>query len=236
MLSFFELSFYFAYFLLAGSSVLTVFEIFNKFPDKYEPLKYILVIETTVNIIASFAYSSLITLIRQPNYSSITSYRYLDWFATTPLLLLSFTLYLQYLKNTDYSIENVTNNQSTVKFDYEKLGIIVLLNSIMLIFGYFGETNKMNHIVACLLGFVPFIAMIYLIWKWYGDTVKNKKIFQIFFFIWSLYGIVYFLPNISKNISYNILDIIAKVGFGLLIWFEVVQSRLTNELNETNNK
>jgi bacteriorhodopsin len=231
MLSFFELSFYFAYFFLAGSTALTAFEVFNHFPDKYEPLKYILVIETTVNIIASVAYSSLITLIKQPNYSSITSFRYLDWFATTPLLLMSFTLYLQYRKSI------ATETTQTIKFDYDKLGIIVLLNVTMLIFGFLGESNKINHTIACVLGFIPFIAMFYLIWKWYvnndiknENTNKNAKVFQIFFVVWALYGIVYFLPNTSKNISYNILDVIAKVGFGLLIWFEVVQLRFTNQI------
>jgi bacteriorhodopsin len=231
MLSFFELSFYFAYFFLAGSTALTAFEVFNHFPDKYEPLKYILVIETTVNIIASVAYSSLITLIKQPNYSSITSFRYLDWFATTPLLLMSFTLYLQYRKSI------ATETTQTIKFDYDKLGIIVLLNVTMLIFGFLGETNKMNHTIACMLGFIPFIVMFYLIWKWYvnndiknENTNTNTKVFQIFFLVWALYGIVYFLPNTSKNISYNILDVIAKVGFGLLIWFEVVQLRFTNQI------
>jgi bacteriorhodopsin len=231
MLSFFELSFYFAYFFLAGSTALTAFEVFNHFPDKYEPLKYILVIETTVNIIASVAYSSLITLIKQPNYSSITSFRYLDWFATTPLLLMSFTLYLQYRKSI------ATETTQTIKFDYDKLGIIVLLNVTMLIFGFLGETNKMNHTIACMLGFIPFIVMFYLIWKWYvnndiknENTNTNAKVFQIFFLVWALYGIVYFLPNTSKNISYNILDVIAKVGFGLLIWFEVVQLRFTNQI------
>ncbi len=90
----------------------------------------------------------------------------------------------------------------------------------------------MNHILACVLGFIPFIVMFYLIWEWYGDSIKNKKIFIIFIVVWALYGIVYFLPNIPKNISYNILDVIAKVGFGLLIWFEVVQLRLTDEIDK----
>lgn len=245
MLSFLELSFYFAYFFLAGSTILTAFEVFNTFPDKYEPLKYILAIETTVNIIASVAYSRLITLLNPTHYSDITSYRYLDWFATTPLLLISFTLYLQYLKTNenkfnksistadtnDTNINSLPeNNMQIVKFDFDKLSIIIGLNLLMLIFGYMGETRKINRIMGCILGFIPFIVMFYLIWKWYGDIVKNKKIFQIFVLVWSLYGIVYFFPNIQKNISYNILDVIAKVGFGLLIWFEVVQLRLTNEI------
>jgi Na+/melibiose symporter-like transporter len=100
----------------------------------------------------------------------------------------------------------------------------------MLIFGFLGESNKLNHTFACIIGFIPFIIMFYLIWKWYGDYIKNKTIFCIFLIVWSLYGIVYFLPNNSKNISYNILDVIAKVGFGLLIWAEVVNLRFNNKI------
>ena len=239
MLSLLQLSFYLAYLFLAGSTPLTAFEIFNNYPDKHEPLKYILAIETTVNIIASFAYSQLINYINKPiDYSSITNFRYLDWIATTPLLLISFTLYLQYKKNIS---RNTTNNpnelvEPTAKLDFNKLGIIILLNVIMLIFGFMGETGRMNHILACIIGFIPFIIMFYLIWQWYGDVMHNKNIFSIFLVVWSLYGIVYFLPNTSKNISYNVLDIIAKVGFGLLVWFEIVQLRLTNQMDNNNNQ
>lgn len=244
MISLFELSFYFAYLFLAGSTPLTAFEVFNQFPDKYEPLKYILAIETTVNIIAGFAYSQLITLINKPDFSGITGYRYLDWFATTPLLLISFTLYLQYRKNIannnnisknnnkiETGKEKINETVKPVKFDFDKLAIILLLNAMMLIMGFLGETNRMDRYIACIIGFIPFIAMFYYIWKWYGDLENNKNIFLIFIFIWGLYGIVYLLPNTPKNVSYNILDVIAKVGFGLLIWFEVVQLRLISPDN-----
>lgn len=238
MLSFFEISFYFAYFFLAGSTALTAFEVFSYFPKQYEALKYILAIETTVNVIASVAYNKLLTLIENPNYGNITTFRYLDWFATTPLLLISFTLYLQYLKNKDEDkgaeigkdADKNKANKSIITFDYSKIGIIVLLNFVMLIFGFLGESNKLNHTFACIIGFIPFIIMFYLIWKWYGDYIKNKAIFGVFMIVWALYGIVYFLPNNSKNISYNILDVIAKVGFGLLIWAEVVKLRFNNKI------
>lgn len=235
MFSLFEISFYFAYIFLAGSSALTAFEVFSYFPATYQPLKYILAIETTVNIIASVAYNNLLGFINPPNYSSLTQFRYLDWFATTPLLLISFTLYLQYLKNKNTpeskdSNDDDKNTKSIVQFEYNRLGCIVLLNFIMLVFGYLGETGYINHTLGCILGFIPFIALFWYIWQWYGDIIKNKWIFTIFIGVWSLYGIVYFLPNTSKNMSYNILDVIAKVGFGLLIWAEVVRLRLEGEL------
>lgn len=222
MISLFILSFYFSYILLAGSTVLTGFEIFSYFPYSYQTLKYILAIETTVNIIASVAYNSLLTFINPINYNNITLFRYLDWFITTPFLLISFTLYLQYLKNK--------NTQSKTQLEYDKLGIIIFLNLLMLIFGFLGEIGIINHILGCILGFIPFIIQFLLIWKWYGDNLYNQNIFIIFIIVWSLYGIVYLLPNQPKNISYNILDIIAKVGFGLLIWFEVVRLRLKGKL------
>lgn len=230
MLSLFEASFYLAYFLLAGSSVLTGIEIFNYYPKKYQVLKYILAIETTVNLIASVAYNNLLKLSSAStiDYGTITSFRYLDWICTTPLLLISLTLYLEYQKNQDQNHDQ--NQDQQPKFNYSKLGIIILLNIFMLLFGYLGETNKINYILACILGFIPFFIMFYLIWKWYGNYNKNITIYTIFVFVWSLYGIVYFLPKNSKNISYNILDIIAKVGFGILIWFEVVNLRFNNQI------
>ena len=241
MFSLFEISFYFAYIFLAGSSALTAFEVFSYFPANYQVLKYILAIETTVNIIASVAYNNLLGFINPPNYSGLTHFRYLDWLATTPLLLISFTLYLQYLKNNSNSGNNNIsddaksgssdkNKPAQVELQYGRLGVIVLLNFIMLVFGFLGETGRINHTLGCILGFIPFIALFWYIWQWYGDVIKNKLIFTVFIIVWALYGIVYFLPNIAKNMSYNILDVIAKVGFGLLIWAEVVRLRFAGEL------
>lgn len=240
MFSLFEVSFYFAYIFLAGSSTLTAFEVFSYFPANYQVLKYILAIETTVNIIASVAYNNLLGFINPPNFSVLTHFRYLDWFATTPLLLISFTLYLQYLKNLSLTSSETTsidtqftssiNKPAIVEFQYNRLAIIILLNLIMLIFGFLGETGRINHTLGCFLGFIPFFALFWYIWQWYGDVFKNGWIFTIFIIVWSLYGLVYFLPNTEKNISYNILDVIAKVGFGLLIWAEVVKLRFEGKL------
>ena len=141
MLSLLEISFYSSYFFLAGTSALTAFEVFSHFPPQHLPLKYILAIETTVNIIASFAYNYLVALVKNPNpnFTNITIFRYLDWIVTTPLLLISFTLYLQYLKNKketatpapDTSKESFANqNQNVVEIDYTRLFIIVGLNEI----------------------------------------------------------------------------------------------------------
>ena len=95
----------------------------------------------------------------------------------------------------------------------------------MLSFGYMGESKVITYIFANILGFIPFIIMLYLIWKYYCNK-SNIIVFIVFSIIWSMYGIVYFFDNNSKNISYNILDIITKVGLGILIWYQSIQYKL----------
>ena len=222
-----KLTFNLAYILLIGSSFLTGFGSLNTFPKEILALKYILSIETCVTIIASIAYSFLIkSYVTKQNFD-LTFYRYLDWFATTPLLLISLIIYLSYVKNkyeNNKTIETDDDTFNIVLKDNNVL-IIILLNLAMLVFGYMGEFRVMNFILANILGFIPFILMLYIIWKNYCNK-SNIHIFIIFSVIWSMYGIVYFFDNNSKNISYNILDIIAKVGFGLLIWYQSIQYKL----------
>lgn len=224
-----KLTFNLAYILLIGSSILTGFGTLNTFPKEILPLKYILSIETCVTIIASVAYSFLIkSYVTKQNFD-LTFYRYLDWFVTTPLLLISLIIYLSYLTNKYENSKTIETDDDTfnVILKDNKLLIIILLNLLMLMFGYMGESKVLNYIVANILGFIPFILMLYIIWKNYCNK-SNIIVFIVFSIIWTMYGIVYFFDSNSKNISYNILDIIAKVGFGILIWYHVIQYKLEN--------
>lgn len=222
-----KLTFNLAYILLIGSSILTGFESLNTYPKDILPLKYILSIETCVTIIASIAYAFLTQSYTTKQNFDLTFYRYLDWFATTPLLLISLIIYLSYLTNKNENNKTIETDDDTfnIILNDKKIIIIILLNFLMLMFGYLGETKIMNYIFANILGFIPFILMLYIIWKHYCNQ-SNITFFIIFSIIWSMYGIVYFFDNNSKNISYNILDIIAKVGFGILIWYQVIQYKL----------
>ena len=228
-----KLTFNLAYILLFGSSILTGFESFNTFPKAILPLKYILSIETCVSVIASVAYSYLIKSYTTNQNFDLIFYRYLDWFSTTPLLLLSLIIYLTYLKNKDENNKTIETEDDTfnVILKDKTIFIIILLNLLMLSFGYMGESKVINYIVANILGFIPFITMLYIIWKNYCNQ-SNINAFIIFIILWTMYGIVYFFDNNSKNISYNILDIITKVGFGLLIWYKVIQYKLENINND----
>jgi bacteriorhodopsin len=49
-------------------------------------------------------------------------------------------------------------------------------------------------------------------------NAANQPIFWVFVIIWSLYGLCFYLPYEWKTICYNILDVLAKAGFGLWTW------------------
>jgi bacteriorhodopsin len=92
--------------------------------------------------------------------------RYLDWFMTTPLLLLSLTLYFDY--------ENKKYDPTYPGVSFSQLGWIILLDLIMLTFGYLGETGRISKIQGFIFGTIPLIIMYYIIWKSYVKSPNSK--------------------------------------------------------------
>ena len=41
--------------------------------------------------------------------------------------------------------------------------------------------------------------------------------------VWSLYGVAALMPADIKNISYNLLDIVAKNFYGLYLYYKILQ-------------
>jgi|UniRef100_A0A6C0IMP6 hypothetical protein len=163
---------------------------------------------------------------------NITVYRYYDWFITTPTMLFILIVYLSYLNDKEYNkkVEDKKVNDLLLdkedELDLKKLqtnlllylkehrllfSSIVVLNALMLFFGFSGEMGWISNTKAILLGFIPFIAYFYIIYENYAKHTKaGSLLFYIFTAIWSLYGISAFASYIPKNISYNILDLVSK--------------------------
>lgn len=171
---------------------------------------------------------------------NITMYRYYDWFFSTPTMLITFVVYLLYLKEKqEESIENEkiettsTNKKvETIRKHVKKsnnlwyyiknnkitLSLILLLNALMLILGYLGEIGVLTNKTAVMTGFIPFIAYFYFIYDKYAKyTDFGSILFWLFTAIWSLYGFAALTPYYIKNISYNILDIFSKNFFEIFI-------------------
>ena len=176
-------------------------------------VRHILSLEACVAIIAAYFYSIFMekTEAFGPiNLPEITKYRYLDWAFTTPMMLLGICLFLAHHSKTTLTI-----------FAY--LGI-VLFNYFMLYFGYLGETHKLDKTTADIIGFIGYIGIFTILFKYVKNSKVNMFIFTAYAIIWAMYGFVYFLDDYNKNLIHNWLDLISKalVGIGLWVYFSKI--------------
>jgi len=204
-------SFYITYVFLMTTATITFIEAMR---TNIPEIRNILNLETCVSIVAAFFYSKFVTIIEDKKknnkiaYKEINDLRYLDWSITTPLLLLELLLALSF-----------NNKMGSINF-YHFI-IILLLNYGMLGSGYLGETNKVDKVSAIVIGFVFFIALylfIYIIYVRPKYNFDNNILYFSFVFLWTIYGIVYYLDEEAKNIGYNILDLLAKCFLGIFFW------------------
>ena len=173
----------------------------------------LLSLECAILLIASYFYYKFmkdtnVDNIEEFNYDKIINYRYMDWSLTTPILLLTLLLFIQYLNN------------KLVNFWYYL--IVFILNYIMLFFGYLGETKKLNKFVGLFFGFIAYILLIFFIYIkfiYYNKSYMINILFIVFIIIWASYGVIYLLDDETKNHWYNHQDIISKGIFSTFIWF-----------------
>jgi len=216
------LTFFAAFLFLGGTTLITLLASFsaNDFDENY--LKQALISETAVNIVASFTYYYFIVYLysNKLRLEDITSIRYLDWVLTTPLLLISFVLFISYSSDPGEGMI------------FTPLIYIIALDLGMLFFGYLGETGKFNFYLSWIIGFGYYAAMMYFLWEEYvkDSDEESRILFYVFASIWALYGLSYLLPLRPKNISYNILDLISKGGFGVYIWLNMITKNPTQSV------
>jgi len=231
------------------SMVVQFFPMFMSVPPAYMILKQLLFLENIVQVIQGSFYAWLVYNIK--NETNITSKRYMDWVITTPIMLITLICYMIFLRTNNENNKNIETMQNMHDIqDIEKtqkqidifsilrensavIITIVLLNALMLLFGYLGEINVIPVIWGILLGFIPFVIYYYLIYNNFvkSDTNTNTntsntqsninttilKLFLYFVFFWSLYGLIGFLPYYVKNTLYNIIDLFSKNFFGILL-------------------
>jgi len=184
--------------------------IFIKVPTEYFFLKQMMVLELVVQFIEGSFY--LYWLYHFKTIRNITPQRYFDWMITTPTMLINLIFYLLFLESTQ-TLDFFTVFQQ----EWKMILIVLVLNWMMLLFGYLGETSTFPGVS---LGFIPFILYYYLIYTNYAvSSSKGLLLFYYFLFFWSLYGVVAMFPYTLKNMCYNILDLFSKNFFGLFLTY-----------------
>ena len=189
---------------------------FVKVPAIYSIIRQLLIIELIVQFLEGMFYFWLAY-----NFTkaiNITPKRYIDWVITTPTMLITLIVYLIYLNK---KIENKTSELDffTLLKDNSTIIIpVIVLNWLMLLFGYLGEMKIIPVLLGVFLGFIPFLIYYYMIYVNYvTQNTNGYLLFWYFFIFWSLYGVVAVLPYYVKNAFYNILDLFAKNFFGIFL-------------------
>lgn len=204
-----KMSFYFTYVMLITTGTITFIEALR---TKDPTIRHIMNLETCISIIAAFFYAQFIEKLKQDataiDYKELAVTRYTDWFISTPFMLLVLCIFLSY--------EHGRN------FHFHVFITVILLNYAMLITGYMGEIDRMDKRTAMVIGFMFFAALFMYIWWNFmsgDDSTKGAFFtFMIFAIVWSLYGVVYVLGPKERNVSYNVLDLIAKCLVGIFFW------------------
>lgn len=205
-----EFSAYISLFIQFITGIIDLFGLSINIPSDKIIFKDLLKVELTVQSIEFIFYIWMI--LNLYTIKNITPYRYLDWFITTPTMLVTF---LAYLDNKPY-----TNLSEFIFNNIPIISEIIFLNIFMLLFGLLAELHIIPYTIGILLGFIPFVYYFIRIYNLYihKDTSKDKiNLYWFFLFFWSLYGIAAFTPYVIKNTMYNILDLFSKNGFGVFL-------------------
>ena len=206
---------YFSLFVQVITTLVSVDGLRYDLNDRDKILKDILILETIVQIIEAIFYVWVVAALK--DIDLMTPRRYIDWFITTPTMLLSTIIFMEYLKNEKTFTFKEFMNEHKIN-----ITLIFISNALMLALGYMGEIGKINKNSSVFGGFIPFMFSFYIIYENYAKhTELGFKLFIFLLTVWSLYGFAALLGTKNKNISYNLLDIVAKNFYGLFIYFYI---------------
>ena len=207
------------------TGVIELLALFIKTAPGMTLIKQLLGLEVAVQAVEGSFYAWLYYNIS--TVKNITPKRYADWAITTPTMLVTLVAYIVYL-NSDKGEGKGNESLSLIQILREyavPIAQIVGLNWLMLLFGYLGEIGVIPLVAGVALGFLPFLAYFYIIYKRFIHNTNNTtsiKIYAYFLVAWSLYGIVAVLPYTLKNTIYNILDLFSKNFFGIFLSYLIV--------------
>ena len=198
------------------TGVIEFISLFTNLPSKFAFLKQMMLLEVFVQFIEGSFYVYWFNNFN--NVINITPSRYFDWVITTPTMLVNLIFYLIFLQRLNNNTSENLHFFDLFNQEFNTIVPVLLLNWLMLLFGYLGEISVIPVLLGVSLGFIPFLIYYYMIYDKYALLSEDGfKIFMYFFIFWSLYGVAAILPYKIKNTCYNILDLFAKNFFGIFL-------------------
>jgi len=206
---------YFSIIIQIISTVITWEGLFKNLKSSDVVLKEILSIENIVQIIEFTFYLYIASY--NTDISKMGTLRYLDWFVTTPTMLFTTIVYMEY--NNVKNGGEILDVKKFISLNKIKMYKIFVNNFFMLVCGLLVEMNIINMYLGISVGFYFFYQTFKIIHTYTKNNVINDRLYAFLVIVWGLYGFAAMLSNKNKNISYNLLDLVAKNFYGLYIYF-----------------
>ncbi len=193
-------------------------------PDTLYTLKQALNVEFFVSIVEIIVYIWIGTSLNV--YKDVMKKRYIDWFLTTNTLMISFSLLFIFFQENQNLIPKNDSHQPLQEYittNITYLRPILLYNTLMLIIGYLGETKIIHKIYSVGIGFLFFFLSFYYLFHGFAKHTQIGKItISIIAIVWALYGVAHTFSDKWKNVCYNLLDLVSKNIFGVIIVFMLI--------------
>jgi len=206
---------YFSIIIQIISTVITWEGLFKNLKGSDVVLKEILAIENIVQIIEFTFYLYIASY--NTDVNRMGSIRYIDWFVTTPTMLFTTIVYMEY--NNVKNKGELLDVKKFIHLNKMKMYKIFVNNFFMLVCGLLVELDILNMYLGISIGFYFFYQTFKIIHTYTKNNIINDKLYTFLVIVWGLYGFAAMLSNKNKNISYNLLDLVAKNFYGLYIFF-----------------
>lgn len=217
--------------VIAG--IFLVMAFFYKLTEGDLILRIIVILELVVQVIEAIFYVFIIKKFASGDID--TSFRYYDWFFSTPMMLISTLLFLVYLRTKPFDKKESFKEKEGEKPEEVDLNVknifmknkllisaMVIFNTLMLVVGFMGENKKMGKIPVFWIGAVFMILSFGCLGVFAGNEMLGKLFTSIMFVIWAMYGVAFLMPLTKKNIWYNILDLFSKNFYGVFLYIVMV--------------
>lgn len=195
---------------LAAQVVFGLFSLtgFAKLENSNDLLNTVLILDVCVQFVEFMFYFVFVV------YKEFdVAYRYIDWFVTTPTMLLSLIMFLRYDAERDTSVADFFDADETAIH----LPIILACNAIMLAFGLLSEIKVLPTGPSNAVGFVFLIGAFVSAYVGYVGTGMGRALWAFTFVVWFLYGVAAYYDQRTKAIAYNCLDVVSKNLYGVFI-------------------
>ena len=211
---------YFSLFVQITTTILSLDGLKYTLDDKDKILRDILKLEAFVQFVETGFYVWVINSIKE--LDKITPRRYIDWYITTPTMLISTIIFMKYAKEKEEN--NEIEFWDFLSKNKENIKTIVILNMGMLTCGLLAELGCSNKYFLVFIGFIFFAYLFKHIYEEYAvESEEGLKLFYFLTIVWGLYGVAALMSVTNKNIAYNLLDIVSKNFYGLFIYKKILQ-------------